>query len=70
MYGAIFFIKQITIQQISKTANINSRILANTERHVGVGRICTDGNLQLGVVTSVKENGNIKITYPQVCYFG
>lgn len=64
-FGLIFYLKPQLIYQISKVARINARTLIKTDGHVGVSDIRTDGSLQIGAVTSVKDNGNIKLPFSE-----
>jgi hypothetical protein len=65
MYAVLTYMKKKTVASISKSGNFNPDIFQRAINHGLAARYRQDGSLQLGVATSVKQNGDIKLPFAE-----
>lgn len=63
MFAISGIMKESIVKKAAQAGNFDSRLLIKTKEHGGFSRMLPDGSFQLGVGTSVKENGHIKLPF-------
>ena len=65
MFTLLGIMKEKVVKRVAASGNFNSVILAKTVDHGVAIRTRNDGSLQIGIATSIKDNGQIKLPYTE-----